>query len=603
MAQLKPLPLYAALIFATACSQPGVKASQPVAAESQPVATESQPQQPAEVVAKPAADTADAAADAAAEERARAQAALPKQPLTSDILFKFLVAEVAGQRGEIGIAQSTYLDLARQTRDPRIARRAAEVSVFARDQAGALEAARLWAAADRDSERAQQTLAALLLNEGQIGEAEPILRDMLKEDSASGFMHLSALMGKLRDTRAGLELVQRLAADYPALPEASYAVAQAAANAGRFDLAVAALQQADILRPGWEDAALMRAQVLAKTSRADALAFMREYLAAHADARELRLAYARALVTANQVTEARTEFTRLTRDFPRNAEVSFAAGLLSLQVGDLTAARDFLMQTLEYDPRDPDTVYYYLGQVAEQMKQPEKASAQYAEVKAGNYLVSARARQAALLAQAGKLEEARALLAFTHGENDAQNVRLIEAQAELLRDSKQLTAAYEVLSEGLKRFPDSANLLYDRAMVAEKLNKLDVLEADLRRVIVLRPDDAQAYNALGYTLADRTNRLAESIALLDKALALAPDDPFILDSVGWAQYRAGNLGRAQENLERAYRLRPDPEIAAHLGEVLWARGQRAEAGKLWQTSLQTYPHNEVLLETLNRLKP
>jgi len=162
MAQLKPLPLYAALIFATACSQPGVKASQPVAAESQPVATESQPQQPAEVVAKPAADTADAVADAAAEERARAQAALPKQPLTSDILFKFLVAEVAGQRGEIGIAQSTYLDLARQTRDPRIARRAAEVSVFARDQAGALEAARLWAAADRDSERAQQTLAALL---------------------------------------------------------------------------------------------------------------------------------------------------------------------------------------------------------------------------------------------------------------------------------------------------------------------------------------------------------------------------------------------------------------------------------------------------------
>jgi tetratricopeptide (TPR) repeat protein len=589
MAQLRPLPLYAALIFATACSQPGVKASQPVAVESKP-------QQAVEVVAEPVTD-------AATEERARALAALPKQPLTSDILFKFLVAEVAGQRGEIGIAQSTYLDLARQTRDPRIARRAAEVSVFARDQAGALEAARLWAATDPDSERAQQTLAALLLNEGSIGEAEPILRTMLKEDSASGFMHLSALMGKMRDTQAGLQLVQRLAADYPALPEASFAVAQAASNAGRFDVAVTALQQADTLRPGWEDAALMRAQVLAKTSRADALAFMREYLAAHADAREVRLAYARALVSANQVTEARTEFTRLTRDFPRNAEVSFAAGLLSLQLGDLAAARDFLTQTLEYDPRDPDTVYYYLGQVAEQMKQPEKASAQYAEVKAGNYLVSARARQAALLAQAGKLDEALALLAFTHGENDAQNVRLIEAQAELLRDSKQLTAAYDVLSEGLKRFPDSANLLYDRAMVAEKLSKLDVLEADLRRVIVLRPDDAQAYNALGYTLADRTNRLAESIALLDKALTLAPDDPFILDSVGWAQYRAGNLARAQENLERAYRLRPDPEIAAHLGEVLWARGQRAEAGKLWQTSLQTYPQNEVLLETLNRLKP
>jgi len=411
------------------------------------------------------------------------------------------------------------------------------------------------------------------------------------------------LMGKMRDTRAALELVERLAADYPALPEARFAVAQAAANAGRFDAAIAALQQADSLRPGWESAALMRAQILGKTSRAAALAFMRDFLAVHPDAREVRLAYARNLVNANQFTEARAEFARLTHDFPRNAEVSFAAGLLTLQMGDVAAARDLLTRTLEYDPRDPDTVYYYLGQAAEQMKEPEVAAAHYAEVKTGNYLVSARARQAALLARAGKLDEARALLSATRGENDAQNVRLIQAQAELLRDSKVPTAAYEVLSEGLKRFPDSADLLYDRAMVAEKLDNLDVLEADLRRVIALRPDDAQAYNALGYTLADRTNRLAEAMSLLDKALALAPEDPFILDSVGWAQYRAGNLARAQEYLERAYKVRPDPEIAAHLGEVLWARGQRDEAGKLWQTSLQTHPQNEVLLETLRRLKP
>ena len=593
MAQIKLLPLSAALALAAACSQPGVKASQPVVAEPQA-------QQRAETVVEPVVDPA---AESAIEAAAKAQAALPKQPLTPEILFKFLVAEVAGQRGAIGIAQSTYLDLARQTRDPRVARRAAEVSMFARDQAGALEAARMWAAAEQDSERAQQTLAALLLNEGRLDEAEPILRALLKEDGAKGFMHLSALMGKMRDTQAALGLVERLAADYPTLPEACFAVAQAAASAGRADAAIKALQQADSLRPGWESAALMRAQVLAKTSRADALVFMRDFLAAHADAREVRLAYARALVNANQVTEARTEFTRLTRDFPRNAEVSFAAGLLSLQMGDVQAARDLLTQTLEYTPRDPDTVYFYLGQAAEQLKQPELASAHYAEVKTGNYLVSARARQAALLAKAGKQEEARALLAFTRGENDAQNVRLIQAQAELLRDGNEPKAVFEVLSEGLKRYPDSTNLLYDRAMAAEKLDKLDVLEADLRRVIVLRPDDAQAYNALGYTLADRTDRLAEAMSLLDKALSLAPEDPFILDSVGWAHYRSGNLARAQEYLERAYKVRPDPEIAAHLGEVLWARGQRDEAGKLWQTNLQSHPQNEVLLETLRRLKP
>ena len=475
--------------------------------------------------------------------------------------------------------------------------------MFARDQAGALEATRLWAATEQDSERAQQTLAALLLGEGRFDEAEPLLKTLLKQDAANGFLHLSALTGKLRDTQAALDLVERLAADYPELPEARFAVAQAAAAAGRFDAAVAALQQAESLRPGWEPAALLRVQILGRTSRADALAFMRDFLATHADAREVRLTYARTLVNANQFAEARVEFTRLMGDFPRNAEVSLAAGLLSMQMGDFDAARDLLARTLEYNPRDPDTVRYYQGQLAEQMKQPEAAAAFYAEVKTGNYLVPARARQAALLAQAGRHDDARALLAATQGENDGQNVRLIQAQAELLRDSKAHAAGFYLLSEGLKRYPDSADLLYDRAMAAEKLGKLDVLEADLRRVITLRPGDAQAYNALGYTLADRTGRLAEAIVLLDKALALAPEDPFILDSVGWAQYRSGDLARAQEYLERAYKARPDPEIAAHLGEVLWARGQRDEAGKLWQTSLQTHPQNEVLLETLRRLKP
>jgi tetratricopeptide (TPR) repeat protein len=416
-------------------------------------------------------------------------------------------------------------------------------------------------------------------------------------------MQLTALIGKMRDHDAALALVERLAVDYPDLPEAHFAVAQAAAHAGRMDAAVAALKRAEGLRPGWEPAALMHAQILAKNSPADALAFMRGFLTKYPDAREVRLAYARSLVSANQLAEARVEFTRLSRDYPDNAEVSLAAGLLALQMGDVDAARALLTQTLANNPGDTGIVHYYLGQVAERSMQPELAITHYAEVREGNYLVPARVRQAALLAKAGKLDDARALLAFTHGENDAQNVRLIQAQAELLVDGKNPAAAFETLSAGLKRYPDSADLLYDRAMVAERLGKLDVLEADLRRVIVLRPDNAHAYNALGYTLADRTDRLAEAITLLDKALSLAPEDPYILDSVGWAQFRSGNLARAQEYLEHAYKLRPDPEIAAHLGEVLWARGQRDAAGKLWQTSLQTHPQNEILLETLHRLNP
>jgi len=588
MANLKYLPFCIALALTPACAQQTVRPPQPAVAEN-----------PAPRVEAPES----ASVEPDAERRVEPTPNLPAQALTPDILFKFLVAEVAGQRGATGIASAAYLDLAQETRDPRIARRAAEVAMFARDRAAALEATRLWSAADPASERARQTLAAMLLNEGRLDEAEPVLREVLASDPAAGFMHLSALLGKVRDASAARALVERLAAAHSQVAEGRYAVAQAAANAGDMPAALAALEKANRLRPGWEPGALLRAQILARTSPADALAFMRDFLAAYPEARDVRLAYARALVNANQFAEGRAQFERLAGELPRNAEVSFAAGLLALQMGEPIAARDWLSRALDADPRDRDTIHYYLGQAAEQLKEADVAATHYAQVEAGNYLVPARARQAALLAAAGRRDEARALLAATQGANDAQNVRLVQAQAELLRDGKERQAAFDALSEGLKRYPDSPELLYDRAMAAEKLDRLDVLEADLRRVIALRPDDAHAYNALGYTLADRTPRLAEAIELLEHALKLAPDDAFILDSVGWAQYRAGNFARAQEFLERAYQARPDPEIAAHLGEVLWARGRQDEAGRLWQTSLQSHPQNEVLLETLRRLKP
>lgn len=581
MAQLKRLSLYVGLALTAACSQHVVKASPP---------------------AEPPVQTPQATVEAVPENKPKAAANLPGQELTPDILYQFLLAEIAGQRGEIGLAKSIYLDLARQTHDPRLARRAAEIAVFARDQAGALEAARLWTESDRDSDRALQTLVALLLNEGRMTEAEPLLKKMLVDDPAAGFMHLSALLGKTRDTRAALELVTRLADDYPKLAEAQFAIAQAATHAGRTEEAFAALVRADALKPGWDSAAVYRAQLLTRSSRTDALGFLRDFLERYPKASEVRLTYARMLVNANQFPEARDQFNRLTSDFPRNADVSLAAGLLSLQMGDVKAAQGLLSQALDYGYKDPDTVYFYLGQAAEEQKLPEEAEKNYREVRSGEYLVQARSRQAAMLARDGKLDQARELLAQTEAENVTQRIRLIQAEAELLRDAHDYPAAFAVLTQGIKRYPDTPDLLYDHAMVAEKLDQLDVLEVDLRRVIELRPDDAHAYNALGYTLADRTSRLDEALVLLEKAIALAPDDAFILDSVGWAQYRKGNLARAQEYLERAYKLRSDPEIAAHLGEVLWTRGQHDEAGTLWQASLKNNPQNEVLLETVRRLK-
>lgn len=528
---------------------------------------------------------------------------LPKQDLTPELLYQFLLAEIAGQRGEIGVSKAAYLDLARKTKDPRVAQRAAEIAVFARDAAGALEATRLWNDTDQGSPRANLTLVTLLLSQDKLAEAEPLLGKMLTADAPTGFMHMSAWLAKTRNAQAALALVQKLAADYPMLPEAQFAIAQVAAQANQPELVNTALQQADKLRPGWEAAALFRAQWLLKSSRSDALGFMQQFLVHYPQARDVRLAYARLLVSANQFPQARTEFTRLITDFPRNPEITLAAGLLALQVNDSDAARGLLLQTLENGYKPADTVNYYLGLAAEDQKQLADAAAYYQQVNDGEYLVQARSRQAAMLVKQGGLAEARALLVGTRTTNDAQKMRLIQAEADLLRDARDYPQAYNVLSAGLKAYPDSPDLLYDHAMMAEKINKLDVLEKNLRRVMQIKPDEAQAYNALGYTLADRTNRIDEAVQLLDKALSFAPDDPFILDSMGWAQYRKGNFERARTYLERAYKARPDPEIAAHLGEVMWAHGQREDASSLWQASLKSHPQNEVLLETLRRFQP
>lgn len=576
MVQTKYIPWILGMLLTAACSQPGVK---PSAANPAAVATQPEPA-PATVPDN-----------------------YPKQALTPEILYQFLMAEIAGQRGEVGLAKSAYLDLARKTKDPRIAQRAAEIAVFARDTNGALEATRLWTETDQHSERANLTLVSLLLGQDKLAEAEPLLKKVLAENPATGFLRLSAWLAKTRDAQAALAMVQRLAADYPMLPEAQFAIAQAATQADKPELVSSALDQADKLRPGWEPAALFRAQGLVKTSRADALASLQNFLGRYPKARDVRLAYARLLVSANQFSEARAEFNRLTTDFPDNPEVTLAAGLLALQVGDGEAARRFLLKTLAQGYKPADTVNYYLGLAAEELKQPAEAARYYQLVTEGEYLVQARSRQAAMLVSQGDLPKARALLASTVGGNDAQKMRLIQAEAELLRDAKDYSQAYDVLSAGLKIYPDSPDLLYDHAMMAEKINKLDVLEANLRRVIQIKPDEAQAYNALGYTLADRTTRLDEALVLLEKALALAPEDPFILDSMGWAQYRKGNFERARAYLDRAYKARPDPEIAAHLGEVLWMHGQRDDASKLWQSSLKNHPQNEVLQETLRRLKP
>jgi tetratricopeptide (TPR) repeat protein len=554
---------------------------------------------------KPAAEPVAAAAAAAQTEPPR-EPPLPNQELTNDILYRFLIGEVAGQRGRLDVATQAYLEIARKTKDPRIAQRATEISLFARAQDQALEAARIWVAADPDSVRAQQALTALLVNANELGEAKPLLEKLLREEKTNvgpAFLQLGSLLSRATDRRAALQLVRDLAQPYPMVPEAHLAVAQAALGADDLDVAARAAEEATKLRPEWELAALMRGQILQRRSNAEALAYWRTYLKEYPQAKDVRLNYARLLVNDRNYEEARSEFERLGKDFPQNADVTMAVALLAIELKDYAAAEQTLKRALAQKPKDSDTIRLYLGQVDEERKRFGEAKRWYQEVGRGDQYIPAQARYAGVLAKEGDIAGARRYLQQLPVQNNQQRVQLIQAEAQLLRDQSQYQEAYDLLGRSLDKLPNYPDLLYDYAMAAEKVNRIDVLESNLKKLIVIKPDHAHAYNALGYTLADRNERLEEAEEYIDKALKIAPDDPFILDSKGWVLYRRGQVKEALVYLRRAFAERPDPEIAAHLGEVLWAQGQREEAERVWRQALQDNPDNEALQTAVRRFLP
>ena len=530
---------------------------------------------------------------------------LPKQELTEELLYDSLFAEIAGQRGNIGLSAQAYVDLAKRTRDPRIARRATEIALYARMNNAAIEAAKIWYETQPDAERPLQALAGLLVAGGRYGEASPYLKKLLTNSAtgpASGFAQLGRTLSNAQDKHAALKLVQDLAADHPQLPQAHYAVAQAAASAGEDRLAIEEARKARQLRPDWETAVLLEAQLVQKSSVDQAVALLAEYLQKYPSAREARLGYARTLVAQKRFAEARAEFQKLMASGPENTDVAFAVALLSIQLKDYDPAEKYLRNLLESPYRDKDSVRLYLGQVAEERKNLPEALHWYGEIGEGEQYVLAQTRYAQVLARQGKLDAARAHLQQAAARNSQQRVQLVLAEAQLLRDANQPKAAFDLVGNALDRLPNNPDLLYDYAMLAEKIERVDVLETSLRKLIEIRPEHAHAYNALGYSLAERNQRLPEARELIEKALQLAPEDSFIIDSMGWVLFRMGNLKDALGYLRRAFAGRPDPEIAAHLGEVLWALGQREEAERVLGDAARSSPDNETLTNTIKRLK-
>ena len=545
-----------------------------------------------------------------------------KDGLSAELFYKLLLGDVALQRGDVMLAARAYYEAARESRDPRIARRATEIALATRQRNLAQEAAKLWIAVDPGAERPKQIVAALaagtLGKEGPVNPADDDIRvrleKLLADAALSGqgvgeiFLQLNQFFAEQPDHKQVYQLVRGLAAPYPTSPEAHFALALAAFNAGapaepRTDSALAEVDRALELKPGWERAALLKAEILSRSSNVNAVAYLKAFVAANPDARAAIGALAQLYVEQKNYADARALFQGLWDKDRTARDFEFGVAAISVQMKDWATAESLFQDLKRAGYGENGAVELYLAQISDENQRYQEAIDRYLAVPDGERAWLAKLRVAALMAKQGHVPEARRYLADLPAVTIEQRVQVRQAEAALLRDANDNAAAYAVLKQALVEHPDTPDLLYDAAMVAEKLDKIDEAEASLRRVVELKPDDAQALNALGYTLVDRTPRTTEGFALIEKAHNLSPDDPFILDSMGWALYRLGKLDDAESYLSRAMKERPDAEIAAHLGEVLWKKGDTARAKEVWQAQLQTTPDNELLLETVRRYAP
>ena len=531
-------------------------------------------------------------------------ASLPLQDLTEPVLMGLLMAEIAAQRDSSGYAAQTYVDLAKRTRDPRIARRATEIANYARLPNLALESARIWYDAEPGSTLALQTVSGLLIGARRVEEAEPYLVKLFASNdlaAANGFLQINRFLSPNPDKPGNLAIVRKLASGYPSLPQAHFAVAQAAAAVDDDALALDEARRAGQLKPDWDLPAIFEAQLLQAKAPAEAQARLGAYLQKYPGSREAGLNYARLLVLDKKSPEARAQFQSLLTAFPDSPEVLYSVGLLSVQLKDYDAGGTYLGRLLQTRFRDKDGVRFTLGQLAEEKKDFPGALKWYSQIESGQQFIPSRLRYAQILSKQGKLSEARDFLRKVNA--GEQQTQMLIAEAQLLREANQNAEAFKILNQALESQPDQPDLLYDHALTAEKLERYDILEADLTKLIGIRPDNAHAYNALGYSFAERNVRLEEARKLIEKAMILAPEDLFIVDSMGWTFYRMGDYPRAIENLRRAWNGRPDGEIGAHLGEVLWVSGDRAGAERIWQEAVKNSPDNEALQKTIKRFKP
>lgn len=550
---------------------------------------------------------------------APAQAADPPAQTTLDaeLFYELLLGELNARGEEPSAGYSLILDAARKTNDPALYQRAVELAFQSRSGDAALQAARAWKDAHPTSREANRYVLQILIALNRVGESAQALQTEIEladpEDRDATLSLIPRNYARVSDKKLAAAVVEQVLAEYLRQPETAgaawTAVGRMRLAAGDRKAAIDAAERAQAASPRAEGPVLLALELMdPKEPQAEAL--VRRYMAGQ-PLPELRMAYARELLEAQRYKEAAQQLEFVTSEKPDYPEAWLVQGTLQLQDNRDDAAEASIKRYLELaqaqgKPEDRSRgmaqAYLSLSRIAERRKDLAQAAAWLDRIENPQDLVAAQQRRASIMARQGKLEEARKLLRALPERNPADARTKLMAEVQLLRDTKHWREAYELLGRAAAKPPVDVDLLYERAMIAEKMDNLPAMERLLRQVIATQPDYHHAYNALGYSLADRKMRLPEAKELIRKALTFAPDDPFISDSLGWVEFRMGNMGEALRILETAYKTRPDADIAAHLGEVLWTLGQRERAEAIWKEGLLLNAENETLQETLKRLR-
>jgi tetratricopeptide (TPR) repeat protein len=547
------------------------------------------------------------------------QEAAPSSLMDSALFYQLLVGEMTLQEGEPAAGFALMLDAARKTSDPQLYQRATDIALQSRSGDAALQAASAWKQDQPASREANRYVLQILLALNRIADtAEPLQTEMRlapEIERPSALAAIPRAYARVTDKKLASTVVEEALAGSlgnPATAGAAWTtVGRMRLAAGDASGALAAAKRAQAAAPQAEGPALVALELM-DPKQPEAEAVVRKYFEGNPKAMpEIRMGYARALLDSQRYAEASAQLQVVTRDKPELPEGWLVLGSLQLQDNQLAQAQTSLERYVglaQQQSSDGERnrglaqAYLSLSQLAEKRKDYAAAEGWLAKIENSADLAMAQTRRASILASQGKLEEGRQLLRKLPERSPADARLKLNAEVGLLREFKQYKPAHDLLAQALVKTPEEPDLLYDQAMMAEKLGDLDGMERLLRKVIQVKPDQHHAYNALGYSFADRNVRLPEARQLIQKALEFAPSDPFIRDSLGWVEFRMGNNAEAVQIFEAAYKAKPDAEIAAHFGEVLWAMGQRDRAIVIWKEGRMLNPENETLLETLKRLR-